>query len=122
MNRSTIIRLLMLAVLIGVIAIAGQYQETLNVETLSSMLDGLGVWAPVTFIALFALASVAFLPGMVFALAGGVMFGPVLGTAYNLTGATIGAVLACVAHGAHIVRVHDVAPVVDALRACEGCC
>jgi len=35
---------------------------------------------------------------------------------------TIGAVLACVAHGAQIVRVHDVAPVVDALRAFEGCC
>ena len=97
MNRSTIIRFFMLAGLIGVIVIASQYRETINVETLSSMLDGLGVWAPVGFIALFALASVAFLPGMVFALAGGVMFGPVLGTAYNLTGATIGAVLAFLA-------------------------
>jgi len=87
----------MLAGLIGGIVIASQYREALNVETLSSMLDGLGIWAPVGFIALFALASVAFLPGMVFALAGGVMFGPVLGTAYNLTGATIGAVLAFLA-------------------------
>jgi len=94
MNRSTIIRLLMLAALIGIIAIAAQYREALDTETLSSMLDGLGIWAPIAFIALFALATVGSLPGMVFALAGGAMFGPVLGTLYNLTGATIGAVLA----------------------------
>ena len=60
-------------------------------------MDGFGIWAPVAFIALFALATVAFLPGMVFALAGGVIFGPVLGSLYNLTGATIGAVLAFMA-------------------------
>ncbi|MEG3618725.1 VTT domain-containing protein [Magnetovibrio sp. PR-2] len=97
MNRSIIIRLLMLAVLIGFIAIVAQYREALDVETLSAKLDGLGVWAPVGFIALFAIATVGFLPGMVFALAGGAMFGPVLGTLYNLSGATIGAVLAFLA-------------------------
>jgi len=97
MNRSTIIRLLMMAALIGFIAIAAQYREALDEETLSAKLDGLGVWAPVVFLALFALATVGSLPGMVFALAGGAMFGPVLGTLYNLTGATIGAVLAFLA-------------------------
>jgi dihydropteroate synthase len=34
---------------------------------------------------------------------------------------TIGAVLACVRGGAQIVRVHDVGPAVDAIRAFEGC-
>jgi len=34
------------------------------------------------------------LPGSVLTLAGGALFGPVLGTFYNLTGATVGAVLA----------------------------
>ena len=34
---------------------------------------------------------------------------------------TIGAVLACVQRGARIVRVHDVGPVVDAIRAFEAC-
>src|SRR3989304_1126594 len=42
----------------------------------------------------YALAAVLFLPGSVLTLAGGALFGPVLGTFYNLTGATLGAVLA----------------------------
>ena len=80
--------------MIAVIAAAAQYRELLNGEALTAALDSVGIWAPVAFIALFALATVAFLPGAVFALAGGVIFGPALGSLYNLTGATIGAVLA----------------------------
>ncbi len=53
-----------------------------------------GVLAPVLFILIYALATVLFLPGSVITLAGGALFGPVLGTFYNLTGATLGAVLA----------------------------
>ena len=97
MNRTTLSRVGVLTTLAGIIAVAAQYREVLDAETLSDTLDSFGIWAPVAFIALFALATVAFLPGMVFALAGGVIFGPVLGTLYNLTGATIGAVLAFMA-------------------------
>ncbi len=43
---------------------------------------------------MYAIATVLFLPGSVLTLAGGALFGPVLGTFYNLTGATIGATLA----------------------------
>jgi uncharacterized membrane protein YdjX (TVP38/TMEM64 family)/rhodanese-related sulfurtransferase len=43
---------------------------------------------------LFALATVAFVPGVVFSLAGGALFGPLWGTLWNLTGATSGAILA----------------------------
>lgn len=96
-NRSILIRAGVLLALIAGIAFAAQYRDALDVETLSTKLDGLGAWAPAAFIALFALATVGSLPGMVFALAGGAMFGPVLGTLYNLTGATIGAVLAFLA-------------------------
>lgn len=97
MNRATIVRVGILTALAGIIAVAAQYREVLDAETLSATLDSFGIWAPVVFIALFALATVAFLPGVVFALAGGVIFGPVLGSVYNLTGATIGAVLAFMA-------------------------
>ena len=44
----------------------------------------------------YAVATVLFLPGAVITLAGGALFGPVWGTFYNLTGATIGATLAFV--------------------------
>ena len=53
-----------------------------------------GIWAPLLFMAVYAVAAVLFLPGSVLTLAGGALFGPVLGTFYNLTGATIGATLA----------------------------
>ena len=78
MNRTALIRISVLTALVAIIAIAAQYRGALDPETLSTTLDSFGIWAPVVFIAAFALAAVAFLPGMVFALAGGVMFGPVL--------------------------------------------
>jgi uncharacterized membrane protein YdjX (TVP38/TMEM64 family) len=43
---------------------------------------------------IYAAATVLFLPGSVLTLAGGVLFGPLWGTFYNLTGATLGAALA----------------------------
>jgi uncharacterized membrane protein YdjX (TVP38/TMEM64 family) len=44
--------------------------------------------------ALYAVATVFFLPGSLLTLAGGALFGPLAGTFYNLTGATLGATLA----------------------------
>jgi uncharacterized membrane protein YdjX (TVP38/TMEM64 family)/rhodanese-related sulfurtransferase len=55
---------------------------------------GLGPWGPVAYVALFALGTVLFVPGALFALAGGVLFGPVWGTFLNLAGATLGATAA----------------------------
>src|SRR5262249_11771992 len=54
----------------------------------------LGPWGPVAYVALFALATVLFLPGALFAVAGGALFGPAWGTIVNLTGASLGATLA----------------------------
>ena len=54
----------------------------------------LGPWGPVAYVALFALATVLFLPGALFAVAAGALFGPVWGTIVNLTGASLGATLA----------------------------
>lgn len=49
---------------------------------------------PLVFMAIYAVGTVLFFPGAVLTLAGGAMFGPVWGTLYNLTGATIGATIA----------------------------
>jgi uncharacterized membrane protein YdjX (TVP38/TMEM64 family) len=54
-------------------------------------INKLGWLAPVLFLIIYALASVMFLPTMVLTLAGGAIFGPVIGTILNLFGATIGA-------------------------------
>ena len=57
-------------------------------------LRSLGGWAPAGFVASFAIATVLFLPGSLFGLAGGALFGPVWGTIWNLAGATLGATFA----------------------------
>ena len=56
--------------------------------------DGLGVWGPAVFIAGYAGATVAFVPGSVLTLAAGAIFGLVRGVAYVMVGATLGASLA----------------------------
>ncbi len=50
-----------------------------------------GVMAPVVFMLIYILGTVLFFPGSILTIIGGVLFGPVLGTFINLTGATIGA-------------------------------
>jgi len=87
--------LLFLAVATG-ITFAIVYRDRFDIAALEQWVNGAGVWAPVVFMFIYAVGAVFFLPGSVFTLAGGALFGPVWGTLYNLTGATIGAVLAFV--------------------------
>ncbi|MBE0615209.1 MAG: VTT domain-containing protein [Burkholderiales bacterium] len=69
-------------------------REALSADALSSWLAEVGVWAPLAFIALYAAATVLFLPGSVLTLAAGALFGAIPGALYSLTGATLGATLA----------------------------
>jgi uncharacterized membrane protein YdjX (TVP38/TMEM64 family)/rhodanese-related sulfurtransferase len=54
----------------------------------------LGPWAPVGHVVLFAVGTVLFVPGVVFGLTGGLLFGPLWGPIVNLAGATLGATAA----------------------------
>lgn len=85
--------LLFLAVATG-ITFAIVYRDQFDITALEQWVKGTGIWAPVVFMLIYAVGAVFFLPGSVLTLAGGALFGPVWGTFYNLTGATIGAVLA----------------------------
>ncbi|MCO6413452.1 MAG: TVP38/TMEM64 family protein, partial [Thiogranum sp.] len=76
------------------IALAVIYRHRFDVAALEVWIQDAGFWAPLLFMLVYAVAAVLFLPGSVLTLAGGALFGPVLGTFYNLTGATIGAALA----------------------------
>ncbi len=64
----------------------GQY-----VPRFAQWVDGLGVWGPVVFIAGYALATVAFVPGALLTLAAGAIFGLAYGTLWVFVGATLGA-------------------------------
>lgn len=90
-------RLLLLLILAAGIGIAFVYRHHISVVAIEQWLGELGWVAPLVFIACYAVATVFFLPGLLFTLAGGALFGPVFGTLYNLTGATIGATFAFLA-------------------------
>lgn len=57
-------------------------------------INSLGWLAPILFIITYCLATLLLLPTMVLTLAGGAIFGPVIGTLINLIGATFGAAVA----------------------------
>lgn len=90
-------RLLVLALVIVLITVGVSYRGELDQAMLAETIDGLGIWAVVVFIAAYALAALAFLPGLIFTITGGAVFGPVAGTIYSLIGATLGATLAFMA-------------------------
>jgi uncharacterized membrane protein YdjX (TVP38/TMEM64 family) len=84
--------LLVLAVLV-VLALAGRRAAAL-LPAFSAWVDGLGAWGPVVFVAGYALATVAFVPGSLLTLAAGALFGLARGTVLVLVAATLGASLA----------------------------
>ena len=94
MNSNRLIRLSLILGLIVGITLAIFYRDRFDAVALEAWINDAGVLAPLVFILIYALATVLFLPGSVLTLAGGALFGPGLGTFYNLTGATLGAVLA----------------------------
>ena len=93
----TVRRILLFLILAAGIGTALVYREQISVAALEQWLGQLGWAAPLVFILCYAVATVFFMPGLLFTIAGGALFGPVFGTLYNLTGATIGATLAFLA-------------------------
>lgn len=93
MNKNLLRLVLLAAIAIG-IALAVGYREQLDAAALEAWIKDAGMAGPILFVLIYAFAAVFFLPGSVLTLAGGALFGPVWGTVYNLTGATIGATLA----------------------------
>ncbi|HKJ70167.1 MAG TPA: VTT domain-containing protein, partial [Gammaproteobacteria bacterium] len=82
------------ALLLAVVAAGLVYRDQINPADIEAWIRGAGALAPLLFLGLYVIGAVAFIPGSVLTLAGGALFGPVLGTAVNLAGATIGGTLA----------------------------
>jgi uncharacterized membrane protein YdjX (TVP38/TMEM64 family)/rhodanese-related sulfurtransferase len=87
-------RVVLAFVLVAGIALGLVYREQLDLEALRGLIASVGTAGPLLFMVLYAAGTVLFLPGSLLTLAGGALFGPAWGTFYNLTGATLGAVLA----------------------------
>jgi uncharacterized membrane protein YdjX (TVP38/TMEM64 family)/rhodanese-related sulfurtransferase len=87
-------RLAMALPLVAAVGWTAAHRGQINLTTLDAWLGSFGPWAPIAYVLLYVLATVAFVPGVVFALAGGALFGPFWGSLWNLAGATLGATFA----------------------------
>jgi len=96
MKAARFVRPLLLVLLSAGIVAALYNARLLDAELVRRMNVAAGDFAPLFFIVGYALAAVLFLPGSILTIAGGALFGPVAGTFYSLTGATMGATLAFV--------------------------
>jgi len=94
MNNNHLMRIVLLLGLAFAVTLAIIYRDRFDAAALEAWVRDAGAVAPLLFMLIYALAAVLFLPGSVLTLAGGALFGPVMGTVYNLTGATLGATLA----------------------------
>ncbi|MBU0994886.1 MAG: VTT domain-containing protein [Proteobacteria bacterium] len=84
--------LLLIIAAIGGLRFSG-ILENFDSETLQQGVVSLGPLAPLVFILLYTIAPALFLPGLPLTIAGGILFGPLWGVVYSITGATFGASL-----------------------------
>lgn len=84
------LKLLLAAGVIVALLLGGRRLGAL-VPELTAYVQSLGTWAPLVFILVYLLATVAFVPGSLLTLAAGAMFGLLRGTLYVMLGATLGA-------------------------------
>jgi len=93
MNK-TLMRWLLGVLLLAAVGVALAMRQHFDATALQVWVESAGMAGPLLFMAIYALATVLFLPGSIITLAGGALFGPLWGTVWNLTGATLGAALA----------------------------
>ena len=74
MNRQTLTRIVLFAVLAAAIGGGYLYRDQLNVAALETWVKSAGALGPVLYMALYASATVLFLPGSLLTLAGGALF------------------------------------------------
>lgn len=94
MTRRTMLRLAIAAAIGLGIAVALIYRKQFTPEAVETFIHGLGLLAPLVYIAVYVMATVFILPGSLVTLIGGALFGPFLGVLYVLVGSVSGATLA----------------------------
>ena len=92
--RHWLLALVVVLIAAGAAVCIWSYREGVTPEIFEAWIASLGIWAPIGFVLLYGVATVAMIPGGIFDLVGGAVFGPYLGTALDLAGGTLGAGLA----------------------------
>ncbi|MCF6354169.1 MAG: TVP38/TMEM64 family protein [Candidatus Polarisedimenticolaceae bacterium] len=94
LSGNKIRRIALLVLLLGAAGWVVTHYGEFDVEQFESWVGSTGYYAPAVYMLFAAAATVLLVPGSLFVLVGGVLFGPLLGTLYSLFGATLGAALA----------------------------
>ena len=95
MTHGAVLPRLALGLVIAAVALWLAFNpDRLDPALIEGAIRDLGLWAPLGHVALFAIGTVLFVPGALFGLAGGALFGPFWGALANLAGATLGATAA----------------------------
>jgi uncharacterized membrane protein YdjX (TVP38/TMEM64 family) len=91
-NRSTIIKAIALALLLGAIVWLARATDVRGLlRGALFRVSEAGPWGPILFILTYVVACVAFMPAVLLTLGGGILFGVLWGTVYVTLGATLGA-------------------------------
>lgn len=93
-RRLALVRLGSLVFVVGLLFAAVALTGDLSAERVRNTVDDAGIAAPLVFIALSSLLTVAMFPGPLLAGASGLLFGTALGTPVSIVAATLGACLA----------------------------
>ena len=95
MTKQKVIPRFAVAVVVAVMALwLALDRDRLDPAVLQATVRDLGLLAQVAHVVLFAIGTVLFVPGALFGLTGGILFGPAWGTLLNLLGGTLGATVA----------------------------
>src|SRR3990170_3748108 len=89
-----LIRILLALCLAFAVLWLATHRELLAPDMLQAHIEDVGVWASVFFIFLYTMSVVSCLPASIITVAGGAIFGPLLGTIYSLAGGLAGASIA----------------------------
>lgn len=92
-----------LAALAGIVAVAWWLRESGAANAALDWIEGRGVWAPFVFVGLHAASVVFFVPSIVPAAAGGILFGVALGIPLTVLGVALGSTGA-LAIGRYVAR------------------
>ncbi|SJZ36591.1 Uncharacterized membrane protein YdjX, TVP38/TMEM64 family, SNARE-associated domain [Cetobacterium ceti] len=94
-NLLKIILGLVVVIVLGMALVkTGAIEYLKDREKLESLIKSLGVWAPLAYIVIYACVTVTCISVLPITLAGGIIFGPILGVVYTAIGASAGLSLA----------------------------
>lgn len=91
---SMVLRVFVVVILLLGIAIAFAQYGAFDPTEVETWVSNAGLLGPILFMLIYAVGTVLMVPGPIFVLVGGALYGPIYGTFYSLTGVMIGSAIA----------------------------